>query len=47
MVRSDIIVITGGRGTTDDDLTREAISELVGEKPEVNPALESKLILLR
>ena len=41
--RSDIILITGGLGPTEDDLTREAISEMLGEKPEVVPALECEL----
>src|SRR5438105_1361944 len=29
--RSDLIVMTGGVGPTEDDLTRESIGELVGE----------------
>jgi len=41
--RSDIILITGGLGPTEDDLTREAIGEMLGEKPEVAPALECEL----
>src|SRR5437588_253986 len=41
--RSDLIVTTGGLGPTQDDLTREAISELLGEQMRVVPALESAL----
>ena len=41
--RSDLTLITGGLGPTDDDLTREAIAEMLGEKLEVAPALECEL----
>ena len=41
--RSDLIVITGGLGPTEDDLTREAISALLGEPMEVQPELEVEL----
>lgn len=41
--RSDLILITGGLGPTEDDLTREAIAELLGEKLKVVPALEREL----
>jgi nicotinamide-nucleotide amidase len=41
--RADLVVSTGGLGPTPDDLTREAISGLVGEIPAVDPALESWL----
>ena len=41
--RADLIVSTGGLGPTPDDLTREAIAELVGEIPAVDPALEAWL----
>ncbi len=36
--RSDLVITTGGVGPTEDDLTREAIAELVGETPEVDEA---------
>ncbi len=36
--RSDLIITTGGVGPTEDDLTREAIAELVGETPQVDEA---------
>jgi nicotinamide-nucleotide amidase len=41
--RSELIVITGGLGPTEDDLTREAISALLGEAMEVQPDLEVEL----
>ena len=41
--RSDLVVITGGVGPTEDDLTREAIAAVMGETPTVDPALEATL----
>lgn len=41
--RSDLVITTGGLGPTEDDLTREAIAEAMGEKMEVQPALEAEL----
>lgn len=41
--RSDVVVMTGGLGPTEDDLTREAISALLGEPMEVQPTLEQDL----
>ena len=41
--RSDLIICTGGLGPTEDDLTREAISELLNEPMEVQPDLEATL----
>jgi nicotinamide-nucleotide amidase len=35
--RADVIVATGGLGPTEDDLTREAVAELLGRKLELNP----------
>jgi nicotinamide-nucleotide amidase len=36
--RSDLIITTGGIGPTEDDLTREGIAALLGEKMVVDPA---------
>lgn len=41
--RSDVIVMTGGLGPTEDDLTREAISELLQEPMVVQSDLERDL----
>lgn len=38
--RSDLVVSTGGLGPTPDDLTREAIAQVCGETPVVDPDLE-------
>ncbi|HLC30528.1 MAG TPA: competence/damage-inducible protein A [Dehalococcoidia bacterium] len=41
--RSDLIITTGGLGPTEDDLTREAIAELLGEPMTREPGLEEAL----
>jgi nicotinamide-nucleotide amidase len=41
--RSDIVIATGGLGPTQDDLTREAIAQLLGEQMTVSTNLESDL----
>lgn len=41
--RSDVVVTTGGLGPTEDDLTREAIAQVLGEPMVVQPDLERDL----
>src|SRR5438067_8123592 len=41
--RSDLIIMTGGLGPTEDDLARESISALLGETMRVDPKLEAEL----
>lgn len=41
--RSDVTIITGGLGPTEDDMTREGICALLGETPHVDPDLEKRL----
>lgn len=41
--QSDLIVITGGLGPTDDDLTRQALAEFLGVDLEFKPGLMRKI----
>lgn len=41
--RSDLVIMTGGLGPTEDDLARESISALLGETMRVDPRLEAEL----
>ncbi|MFC2050902.1 CinA family nicotinamide mononucleotide deamidase-related protein, partial [Chloroflexota bacterium] len=40
--RSDIIITTGGLGPTQDDITREAVAEFLGEEPMIDNTLVQK-----
>ncbi len=41
--RSDLVLMTGGLGPTQDDVTREAVAAMLGETMVVEPALEADL----
>jgi nicotinamide-nucleotide amidase len=41
--RSDLVIITGGLGPTEDDLARESISAMLGETMGVDAVLEAEL----
>lgn len=41
--RFDVVLATGGLGPTEDDLTREAIARVMGERMAVSPELEKEL----
>src|ERR1700726_71399 len=41
--RSDLIIMTGGLGPTEDDLARESIGALLGETMQVDPRLKAEL----
>lgn len=42
--RSELILTTGGLGPTQDDITREAIAELLGEDLTVDPGLKQRIV---
>lgn len=41
--RSDLIIITGGLGPTQGDITREVIAAVLGEKTAIDPSLKKEL----
>jgi nicotinamide-nucleotide amidase len=43
LLRSDVVLMTGGLGPTEDDLTREAIAEALGEEIFVDADAEKRL----
>jgi nicotinamide-nucleotide amidase len=44
--RSELTIATGGLGPTEDDLTREAIAQVLGEELRVDPTLVQELRLI-
>lgn len=43
MTRADILIISGGLGPTDDDITRESIAAAIGETPAIDAQLLENL----
>lgn len=41
--RADVVLVTGGLGPTEDDITRDALAELLGVELEFHPEIESML----
>ncbi len=43
LARADLVLCTGGLGPTEDDVTRDAIAEVLEEEVRIDPALEAEL----
>lgn len=43
LARSEIVITTGGLGSTDDDMTRSAVAHVMGETPFIDADIEAQL----
>src|SRR5262245_25918792 len=43
LIRTDLVVLTGGLGPTDDDLTRDVVAEVFGLPLDEHPAIVEKI----
>ncbi|HHJ00656.1 MAG TPA: competence/damage-inducible protein A, partial [Candidatus Aerophobetes bacterium] len=43
LARADLVIITGGLGPTEDDLTKETVSEVMGEELRLNEEVLEKI----
>ncbi|MCI6660361.1 MAG: CinA family nicotinamide mononucleotide deamidase-related protein [Peptoniphilaceae bacterium] len=41
--RSDIIILSGGLGSTNDDITKETVIKFIGKKLEINPEAKKRI----